>query len=193
MRKVLCLKPLRSSPTSPPIDILGKSIHGSHAEKTVVWPIRPASKCSDLQILDAMRPRGDAEQYISTIAHDIVRKGEGLAEIVDALRVAGFAAAVCTSRSSTRYTVSHSHIRVSHDVSIIVVDPAFRSHFELAIGSDKYTLVTDMIPDVFVAELYRFIGVVRNLSELMLTEFNTKMMHAPPWRYPTAMLYRWCP
>lgn len=193
MIKVKCLKPLSTTPTSPPIRILGSSVHERPKKRVVAVAKPPCEYPADTVDGVGALAREEAEVIMEATARTVVADGGDCADIAAALNSVGFAATVCVSAPAGSYAVSHSHVRASHGNAIYAIDHEFGDQFALPFGSPEYVRVVDSIPDIVVAKLDRVIGAVGQLTQMMIREFEAKDISLPPWRRPNAMLHRWCP
>ena len=189
MIKVNRLKPLSTTPTSPPIRILGKSVHERTDRRAAAPVAKPAGECPGVA---GALAREEAEILMEATARSVLEDGGSHADVVEALRLAGFSAATCVSPPSI-YTVSHTHVRVGHGNSIYAIDHEFGDQFALSFGSAEYERTIATVPDIVVAKLDVLVGAVGQLTRLMIREFEAREMSIPPWRLPSAMLSRWMP
>eukprot|EP00210_Caulerpa_lentillifera_P008676 g8275.t1 len=77
------------------------------------------------------------------------------------------------------------------DSSPCILDPYFRSHFEIQHPSQCYSDIMDQFPDAFVGSLSKLERLVRLLCGEMRKSFDEAGLPVPPWRVYSAIILKW--
>ncbi len=78
----------------------------------------------------------------------------------------------------------------------VIVDPAFRSQFEVAglAASGRYTSqLVPLLPHLFVGMLSTLASIVQLMDSALVEEAQARGLELPPWRSAGAMLSKWMP
>ncbi|CAH9074570.1 unnamed protein product [Cuscuta europaea] len=114
------------------------------------------------------------------------------------LRDVGYNAAVCTTKwaSSDGITAGdHEFIDVlrsdSNESNRYIVDLEFSSEFEIARPTDRFELLVQSLPKVFVGKCEDLRKILRLMSEAARRSLKSRGLHLPPWRKRRFMMNKW--
>lgn len=123
-----------------------------------------------------------------------------MGELSRRLRIAGFNSAICRTkwRSSpeipsgehTFIDVIDNSIPLKGEVRVII-EPSFRSNFEMARASEDYNQLISRLPEVFVGKAERLKSLIKILGVAAKKCMKDKKMHMGPWRKHKYMQAKW--
>lgn len=80
---------------------------------------------------------------------------------------------------------------VSYTSTPFILDPHFKSQFDVQHPSFAYSTVMESVPDVYIGSYQRLEELVRILCCQMQKSFEMAQCALPPWRTVKSMLSRW--
>lgn len=80
---------------------------------------------------------------------------------------------------------------LSQDSSFCILDPYFKSQFEIQYPSHSYYKIMEHVPDAFVGTLSRLEELVKLLCREMQRSFQEAGLPLPPWRVYKAIMSKW--
>ncbi|KAL4576270.1 hypothetical protein LXL04_012362 [Taraxacum kok-saghyz] len=119
--------------------------------------------------------------------------------LVKLLRLAGYDAAVCTSRWHGTGKVpggDHEYIDIinyneSGNVDRLIIDIDFRSHFEIARAVPSYNRILKSLPVVYVGTLTKLKQFLQVMVEAAKSSLKQNSMPLPPWRSLAYLQSKW--
>ncbi|KAF5839184.1 hypothetical protein DUNSADRAFT_1411 [Dunaliella salina] len=109
-----------------------------------------------------------------------------------------FAKSPSSNRAKQLWSLSHAFILVQTDAGsnlsaeqTLLVEPNFRSHFELPRASNDYTAFLSTLPELLVVEAMQMQPLVAAMSKCVAHEFKRMDLPLPPWRTTSALQSRW--
>ncbi|XP_050210617.1 uncharacterized protein LOC126660937 [Mercurialis annua] len=118
--------------------------------------------------------------------------------LVKLLRLAGYDAAVCTSRWQGGGKVpggDHEYVDVVNFVGgsseRLIIDIDFQSHFEIARAVDSYDRILKSLPIVYVGSLNRMKQYLQVMVEAAKSSLKQNSMPLPPWRSLAYLQAKW--
>lgn len=79
----------------------------------------------------------------------------------------------------------------SQDSSPCILDPYFKSQFEIQYPSHSYYNILEHVPDAFIGTLSRLEELVKLLCCEMQRSFREAGLPLPPWRVYKAIMSKW--
>ena len=73
----------------------------------------------------------------------------------------------------------------------IIYDPRFREKLRVARMDERYRIILETLPVVYIGSRSRLHYIVEIMSAEMKRVFETHRMSVPPWRTREALLSRW--
>lgn len=73
----------------------------------------------------------------------------------------------------------------------VIIDPFFKSQFDIQHPSATYAAILDVMPEVFVGTWRRLEELIRLLCREMRRSFEIAQRPLPPWRTLSSMTTRW--
>jgi len=117
-----------------------------------------------------------------------------VAKALDQLAHLGYPVSVASSRRKGKGDIfrcpHHEFLRMDVDDGLII-DPNFRSRWEVARSSYYYSKVVQALPRVFVGTEARLRLLVNFLSEQLHRNYKVMAMDCPPWRGTKSLLNTW--
>lgn len=77
------------------------------------------------------------------------------------------------------------------DSSPCILDPYFKSQFEIQHPSRTYSSIMEHLPEAFIGSLERLEVLVRTLCREMHGSFHESGLPVPPWRVYGAIMPKW--
>jgi uncharacterized protein (TIGR01615 family) len=119
-----------------------------------------------------------------------------LEEVVVALRRREVDAFVCEtewSRTSGSPAGRHKFIDIPHEESSkrVIVDPEFRSHFNIVNSSPSFASLMQQVPEVFIGTEGVLLLIVELLVEAMRMSLRARDLPVAPWRRKRYLEAKW--
>jgi len=116
--------------------------------------------------------------------------------LAPALQALGLSAEVRFTANRPRQSIlrrlQHQFVVIKAKSTEIIIDTAFREHFELPGKSGAaYRELFTGIPLVFVGSREELLELVTVISHALSQDYNSRDMPLPPWRTLEALMSRW--
>lgn len=119
--------------------------------------------------------------------------------LVKLLRLAGYDAAVCSSRWQGAGKLpggDHEYIDVIHSnnggsIERLIIDIDFRSHFEIARAVHSYDKILKSLPVVYLGSMNRLKQYLQVMVEAARSSLKQNSMPLPPWRSLDYLKAKW--
>ncbi|KAJ9160123.1 hypothetical protein P3X46_025554 [Hevea brasiliensis] len=117
--------------------------------------------------------------------------------LVKLLRLAGYDAAVCSSRWQGGGKVpggDHEYIDVvnyNRSSERLIIDIDFQSHFEIARAVDSYDRILKSLPVIYVGTMTRLKQYLQAMVEAAKSSLKQNSMPLPPWRSLAYLQAKW--
>ncbi|KAJ9175721.1 hypothetical protein P3X46_014249 [Hevea brasiliensis] len=118
--------------------------------------------------------------------------------LVKLLRLAGYDAAVCTSRWQGGGKVpggDHEYVDVVNynggSSERLIIDIDFQSHFEIARAVDSYDRILKSLPVIYLGSMTRLKQYLQVMVEAAKSSLKQNSMPLPPWRSLAYLQAKW--
>eukprot|EP01023_Acetabularia_acetabulum_P028734 TRINITY_DN27144_c0_g1_i2.p1 TRINITY_DN27144_c0_g1~~TRINITY_DN27144_c0_g1_i2.p1 ORF type:complete len:421 (-),score=87.20 TRINITY_DN27144_c0_g1_i2:192-1454(-) len=155
-----------------------------------------------LQVNRELSPKTVSElqvtESIASIVEDVVDK-MSLADLVVYLETKGIEVKLRnalggSAGSECLRQLRHSFLLYStRDGVDYIIDPTFKSQFEVAHPTKQYQAVLDALPSLYIASEDSLVSLVHFLCKQMEKSFQERGEIIPPWRSRSAVLSMWKP
>ncbi|UPQ98090.1 hypothetical protein HOP50_02g13880 [Chloropicon primus] len=130
----------------------------------------------------------------SSSSSDSASSSGAVAKALGQLGPLGYPVSVASSRRKIKGDIfrcpHHEFLRMDVDDGLII-DPNFRSRWEVARSSYYYSKVVQALPCVFVGTEARLRLLVTFMSEQLNRNYKVMSMDCPPWRGTKSLLNTW--